>query len=347
MLAMPPETPLKPVRRIGPLFQSTRYKDVKDPCILFDGTLWHIYGSGGTTVREEWEILHATAPAIEGPWTELDSVIMRGVEGVHAAAPSVHYDPEDKMFHMVIQKDFMDIGGDLAYLASADGQVFTKMRTLVAPNRGTEAGLYDPHFSIIRDRKYMVYSGMPAAMRHYEGGFSPVPQPDVYLARSVTDRWSGYWKRMKCILKHEDIAWHHNHREHPDYEWGIEGPQIVELPSGHILLNATCFIEEGRRGTRQRVFFALADDVLGPYTSIGPVLPTTEPGLSEWEDGENGHASAIVQGDELYLFYQARTRRREDHRQNDWKYGIAVFAIKDILCAAKLETKAETELEEG
>lgn len=337
---MASEPLLKPVRKAGPLFESSRYKDVKDPCIVFDGSTWHIYGSGGDTYREEWEVLHAIAPSIEGPWTEVDPPILRGVDGPHIAAPSVIFDEADRLFHMVVQKDFMSTGGGLAYLVSGDGHVFSKMRTLLAPNRGEEAGLYDPHFSMIGDKPFLVYSGMPVLASHANRTHI-VPQPDVYLARSVTDRWSGEWKRMKAILRHEDIAWHHNSREHPDYEWGIEGPQLVELPDGRILLNATCFIEEGRRGTRQRVFFALGDNPRGPYTSLGPVLPTTKPDLSAWENGENGHASAIVVGDELYLFYQARSQDIEQPKEaNDWRYGIAVFALKDILSAAKIEDQA-------
>lgn len=336
---MPPIHPLRPVRKFGPLITDTRFKDTKDPCICFDGTTWHIYGSGGDTYREEWEILHATAPAIEGPWTEVEPAHLRGVEGPHVAAPTVVYDFDDKLFHMAVQKDFMDVGGGIAYLVSADGHIFTKMRTLVEPKGSVEAGLYDPHFAVVNDRKYMVYSGIPRAIVRKDLPF--VPQPDVYLARSVTDRWSGVWKRVKCILKHEDIEWHHNKRESPDYEWGIEGPQIVELPNGKILLNATCFVEEGRRGTRQRVFFAIADDVKGPYTSLGPVMPTTEPGLLEWENGENGHASAIVCGDELYLFYQARSQTVPEPKEaNDWRYGIAVFKIADIMKALVREEEA-------
>lgn len=325
---MPPEKPILPIRKIGPLFESTRFKDVKDPCIAFDGTTWHIYGSGGTTIREEWEILHATAPNIEGPWTEQEPAVLRGVEGVHVAAPTVVYDFDDKLFHMAVQKDFMDVGGNIAYLVSADGQIFTKMRTLVTPKGDTEAGLYDPHFSVIGGKKYMVYSGIAAGLIKF--GDTVVPQPDVYLARSSTDRWAGFWKRMKAILRHEDIEWHHNRREHPDYEWGIEGPQIVELPSGKILLNATCFIEEGRRGTRQRVFFALADTVTGPYTSFGPVLPI-DANTPAWENGENGHASAWVKDNELYLFYQARSQEVVDPKEaNDWRYGIAVYDLKNF-----------------
>lgn len=341
---MPPRTQLKPVRKIGPLFESTRFKDTKDPCICFDGTTWHIYGSGGDTFREEWEILHATAPSIEGPWTEVEPARLRGVEGPHVAAPSVHYDPDDKMFHMVVQKDFMNVGG-LAYLASADGTIFTKMRTLVAPKGGVEAGMYDPHFSVIGSKKYLAYASMPEFVSRQDptdpNRTYRFPQPDIYLAKSVSDRWSGFWKRQKAILRHEDIAWHHNAREHPDYEWGIEGPQLLELTDGHILLNATCFIEQGRRGTRQRVFFAIAKDPTGPYQSLGPVLPTSLTEFPEWENGENGHASAVVQGDELYLFYQARSQAVVEPKEaNPWRYGIAVFSIPELIRIYREEVEA-------
>ncbi|MEK7510857.1 MAG: hypothetical protein AAB582_01300 [Patescibacteria group bacterium] len=322
-----PGTPLEPIRKIGPLFDSTRFKDVKDPCIAFDGATWHIYGSGGTVVSETWEILHATAPALEGPWTECEPAVLRGVEGPHVAAPSVIYDPPDKLFHMAVQKDFMDVGGDIAYLVSADGHVFTKMRTLVKPKGSVEAGLYDPHFSEIRGKKYLVYSGVPVTSIE---GRAFTPQPDVYLAKSLTDRWAGLWKRVKKILDHDEIEWHHNRRDSQDYEWGIEGPQVVELPNGKVLLNATCFLAEGRFGTRQRVFFGIADDVQGPYVSLGPVLSPPEDG---WESGENGHASAWVEGEELYLFYQARSKEDGHAQSNDWRYGIAVYDIKSILAA--------------
>lgn len=325
--------PLTPRRRAGPLYTESRFKDLKDPCICFDGETWHIYGSGGDVYPEEWELVHATAPTINGPWAELEPVRLRGVSGPHVAAPSVVYDPEDKLFHMAVQKDFMDTGGDIAYLVSADGHVFTKMRTLVVPRGSSEAGLYDPHFAIIKDRKYLVYSGIPTGLALAPGPMRP--QPDAYLAKSTTDRWAGHWKRVKAILRHEDIAWHHNRREHPDYEWGIEGPQILELPDGSVLLNATCFIEEGRFGTRQRVFFALADRPEGPYTSLGPVLSTE--GAKQWEDGENGHASAIVHEDELFLFYQARSQADPDARANPWRYGVAVFSLEDIARARRSE----------
>ena len=88
------------------------------------------------------------------------------------------------------------------------------------------------------------------------------------------------------------------------------------MPDGRILLNATCFLPEGQRGSRQRVFFAMADRVEGPYRSLGPVL---DPG----EAGENGHSTVMVDGNELTLFYQSR-RVMTDHR---WRFGIAKFDL--------------------
>ncbi|MBZ9929912.1 hypothetical protein LB570_07355, partial [Mesorhizobium sp. BR1-1-5] len=88
--------------------------------------------------------------------------------------------------------------------------------------------------------------------------------------------------------------------------------QLVELPDGRVLLNATCFLPNGLRGNRQRVFFAIADEVAGPYVSIGPVL---EPG----QPGENGHSTVMIEGSQLSLFYQSRVAAT-DHR---WRYGLA------------------------
>ena len=114
----------------------------------------------------------------------------------------------------------------------------------------------------------------------------------------MSDSWFGPWKRLGKILDHSEVP-HHNSREHPDYEWGIEGAQLVELPDGRMLLNATCFLPEGARGSRQRVFFAIADKVEGPYQSLGPVLDPGEP-------GENGHSTVMVDGNELTLVLPER-----------------------------------------
>lgn len=288
-----------------PLFHPRKAEDLKDPCPVFDGATWHVFGSSGNVRREEWNILHATAPDLYGPWTECEPITLP-IEGSGVAAPGVIY--EHGVFHMFVQTEFAKPGGRCEHVISTDGFAWTRQPPALCavPHTG-EDGIYDPHPAIIAGQRYLIYSAMPP--------FSKVPQPDIYLARSMSDSWFGPWKRLGKILDHSDLP-HHNAREHPDYEWGIEGAQLLELPHGRILLNATCFLPEGKRGTRQRVFFAIADRPEGPYRTIGPVL---EPG----EAGENGHSTALLSGEELTLFYQSRASATN----NLWRYGIAKFNL--------------------
>lgn len=275
--------------------------DVKDPCPVFDGTVWHMFGSAGTVTTETWKIFHATAPRIDGPWTQHAQIDLP-LDGSGVAAPGVVF--EDGVFHMFIQTEFMRPGGRCEHLVSNDGFTWVALRTALHAIPGTdEDGIYDPHPSVIGGAKYLVYSGMAR--------FSHVPQPDVYLARSTSGTWFGPWERLGKILDHDDVP-HHNPRGHADYEWGIEGPQLVELQDGRVMLNATCFLPHGPRGTRQRVFFAIADDVRGPYGSVGPVLEPCGP-------GENGHSTVLIAGDEIILCYQSRV----DGTGHRWRYGVA------------------------
>lgn len=285
---------------------SHRVRDVKDPCPVFDGHLWHIFGSGGSTTSETWLIYHATAPGIEGPWTEQPTIDL-GLNGSGVAAPGVLF--ADGLFRMFIQTEFMKAGGRIEYLTSPDGFDWTHVNTALESMPGTsEHGVYDPHPAAIGGACYLAYSGMPEGWP---------PKPDVYLAKSLSGSWEGPWVRLGSILDHEDVAHHHNRRDSEDYEWGIEGAQLVELPDGKVLLNATSFLPNGARGTRQRVFFAVADHVQGPYSSLGPVL---EPAGF----GENGHATAVLDGDKIVLCYQARLEST-GHR---WRYGLAKFPAR-------------------
>jgi hypothetical protein len=308
----------------GPLYTETQFKDVKDPCIVYDGIRWHIYGSGGDVRHEVWQILHAVSPTSRGPWKEVAPVTMHGVRGDHVAAPSVYYD--DHCFHMMVQTEFTTIGGTVEYLRSNDGETFTCINTaLTSIPETTEAGIYDPHQTVIGVRKYLVYAGTPAI----EGFHNQyVIQPDVYLAEG--EEWNGPWHRRGIILGHDHIDWHHNRRGHHEYEWGIEGPQIICLPNGMYLLNATCFLSEGKFGTRQRVFFAIANDITGPYTSLGPVIDPLAFPEQQWMSGENGHATAIIEDEQLLLFFQGRSQQDPDASQNNWRYGIATFPLASL-----------------
>lgn len=302
--------------RKGLILKSEMYWNTKDPCPVFDGKKWHIFGSGGRTGDEIWHILHATAPTPEGPWAEQEASILEVVEGPHVAAPGVIYDPEDELFHMFIQREFMQLNGTVEHLTSLDGNRFRFCDTSLTSLPDTqEAGIYDPHPFMMHGKKYFVYSGMDR-----------ISHPDVFLAESENRSWNGPWKRLGKIVAHEQIS-HHNQHGDENYEWGLEGSQIIPLPSGNVLLNAVCFLPQGRRGERQRVFFAAASDVAGPYHTLGPIIePFGEKTEENWEGGENGHAAGIIQGETLYLFYQSRAFSP----RNRWCYGLAEFKLSDV-----------------
>jgi hypothetical protein len=318
-------------RRIGPLLTPTDFDDTKDPCPVYDGSKWHIFGSAGSKSVESWRILHATAPDMEGPWTLEDAATLHGVEGPHVAAPGVIYDHRDELLHMFVQTDFAALGNSIEYLISHDGgrnfiRVGTALNSL--PNT-TEAGVYDPHPAVIKnaeghDEYYIVYTGVSHTDSSMTESGTPIgiSHGDIFLAKSKSKSWLGPWDRLGTILTHAEVP-HHNQHDHPDYEWGLEGAQLIQLPNKKILLNAACFLPEGPRGTRQRIFFAIADQVMGPYKTLGAVL---DPSQEDWESGENGHAAAFIQSNKFYLFYQARSKAA----LNFWRYGIATWDISTI-----------------
>ena len=76
-------------KQLFPLLEpSDTYRDIKDPCPVFDGRQWHLFGSGGTTKSESWLVYHATAPDLSGPWTEQPAIDL-GLNGSGVAAPGV------------------------------------------------------------------------------------------------------------------------------------------------------------------------------------------------------------------------------------------------------------------
>jgi hypothetical protein len=273
---------------LGVLYNPVRYPDVKDPCPVFDGRRWHLFGTGCGR-PEGLEILHCTAPSLDGPWTELEPAVIVGTDLIrNQAAPGVI--AEGRKLHMFLQHDFNILGGAIEHLVSVDGgRTFVHADTSIASLPGTtEAGVYDPDPAVIDGRRYLVYSGM-----------SVIGQPDLFVARSTTGSWSGPWERLGRILSHDDVEFH-NQIDDDDYEWGLEGPQLTELPDGSVLLTAVCFLRGAPAGHRQRLLLAVADAPEGPYEVLGPIVEPTD-GV-----GENGHGTAVLDGDELRLVYQER-----------------------------------------
>lgn len=295
---------------ILPILEDTaEYRDTKDPCPVFDGKLWHLYGTGGSSEVEEWSILHATAPQVEGPWEMQKPANLKGVEGVHVAAPGVIY--ADDMYHMFVQTEFMEVAGCLEHLVSSDGETFEKVSTALCPIRGTnEAGIYDVHPAKIAGKPYLTYAG-----------FSDDKDCKLYLAESATGKWEGPWRRSSVLLSYDQVPFHNQPGE-TNYEWGLEGPQLIELPDGSVLLNAVCFLKDKPEGRRQRVFFAHAPSLDAPFEVLGPAI---EPTAIGWQSGENGHAAGVIVGDELKLFFQARAKKQDPNRA--WRYGLATIPL--------------------
>ena len=109
------------------------------------------------------------------------------------------------------------------------------------------------------------------------------------------------------------------------------------MPNGKVLLNAVCFLPDEIRGKRQRVFFAIADSVTGPYKTLGPVINTLE---RTWESGENGHAAGVVFESKLHLIYQARKAIKGSC---PWMIGKAEFDLADLSKLSNLISNHEIE----
>lgn len=291
-------------------FDGSSYVELKDPCPVYDGHRWHLFGTA-VTGPHRFELMHATGPDLAGPWTLADPVDVSDVTGTCVAAPGAVL--HDGRIHLFVQTDYNHFDGQIEHLVatSTDNSAFERADTALRSIAGSsEAGLYDAHPAAVGSRRYLVYAA-----------FDTIGQPDLHLAECTGDGWDGPWERLGRIVDHEQVACH-NQRGCPDYEWGLEGAQLVELPDGRVLLNAVCFTPGGPRGARQRVFFAIANDVRGPYDVLGPVLAP----LGGQTSGENGHATAVVVGGHLALFFQER-----DRRDGLWRYGLATVPIDDLV----------------
>lgn len=285
-----PPAPL-PVTYHGPLYTPRRYPDVKDPSPVFDGNRWHLFGTG-CGLPTGAEILHSTAPALGGPWREEPPPVLMGVDHTRfACAPGVV--AEGPRLHLFLQQEFNVLGGHIDHLVSDDGgATFARRRTALASDaRRGEAGVYAADAAEIGGGRYLTYAAM-----------SVVGEPDLYLARSRDRSWDGPWTRLGCILDHARVPCH-NQLGTAGYEWGLEGPQLLELPDGGVLLTAVCFLPDRPPGHRQRLLLAVAEEPTGPYVVLGAAVQPSGPRHT----GENGHGTAVLGRDGLiHLVYQER-----------------------------------------
>jgi hypothetical protein len=305
---VPAWPPGPPLRRARVAFFDDRYTQTKDPCPVLAAGTWHLFGTGWSRGDDRPQILHARASAVDGPYAAANLSIPVGIGGSGVAAPGVIFDRGE--FHMFLQTDFARPGGSIEHLTSPDGEGFEHRDTALTSDRDLdEACIYDAQPALIGGKPFIVY----AAGR--------VGHPQIHLAESIAGSWAGPWRRHGAILTEAQISFH-NQPGAPEYEWGLEGPQLLELPDGTVLLDAVCFLAGQRRGTRQRVFLAIAGSPIGPYRVMGlPVQPI--PG--QWDAGENGHAGAVLVDDGLTLLYQGR--RSAESR---WALGSVTFALPRV-----------------
>ncbi len=202
-----------------------------------------------------------------------------------------------------------------------------------------EAGLFDAHPAIIDGQPLLTYAAMSADLTglrwDWDTYAATVRGPDVFLAESTSGTWNGPWQRRGCILRQEQVPFHVQPGG-ADYEWGLEGPQLLSLPGGWVLLTAVAFVR-GRRGTRQRVFLAVSRSPLGPYSILGMTL---EPRGDGWESGEVGHATSVTDGDRLWITYQARAASPgpADEGEARWRFGVAWWPLEYVMQRIALTT---------
>ncbi|HEV2889381.1 MAG TPA: hypothetical protein VGX28_03320 [Frankiaceae bacterium] len=292
------------------------YGGLKDPCVVLHRGVWHLFATG---CKDGfcYDVVHATAPRPEGPWTWLAPSVLDGGDGPSACAPGVVSDGD--RLHLYLQQAYNELGGDITHLVSDDdGATFVSRGTALRSHAGTtEAGVYDAHPGEVGGTRYLVYAG-----------FASVGEPDLHLARAAT--WDGVWERRGVILGHDDVPCH-NPRGCDAYEWGLEGGQIAELPDGRTLLLGVCFLPDGEHGSRQRAILAVADHPEGPYDFLGPAIEPRAYG----RPGENGHGCVVVHEGRVYLYFQHR-----DGEGSPWTLHVSSVPASAIPRETPLESVA-------
>jgi hypothetical protein len=336
-LDIPAEPPLVGLSQLQPelneLLQVTRlpehlekYPELKDPCVVAtpNGT-YTLFASIGSSVTQQWIVGRFMSSHIQGPWEEVAPVIFKDISGPQLCAPAVTYEEIDgqPLWKMYIQTACFEENGVIALATSEDGLIFTghpqplATRSTVDPQHQADViGVYDVGVSEVKTEQEELICMLFSGYRRVGCG-------DLYASYKKKNAAEHEWSTAKRLLSQEEVPFHNN-PSYEHFEWGLEGAKIIQLSNNCFLLIGVCFqpLPSGSDGTRQRVFFAISSSFNGSFIPVGmPFAPYAQDG----KNGENGHPDTLVDGNNLWIFYQER-----DGEGKPWYFRTAKYDIQKM-----------------
>lgn len=285
------------------------------------------YTSSGRSADQQWKVARYGTNDLKGPWQELESPTLEELSGPQLCAPAMSYEFQDgkPRYRLYIQTACFEPGGVIMEADSADGVTFRgRPEPLVTkdsmrPKRPI-IGVYDPSYSQVRVDGRMHDCLTFTGLTKMNPRWPHQAMGDIYLMLRERGVPGARWSEPKLALEMRDISFH-NQPEQADegecvYEWCPEGTQVIGLGGDRYLMIGVCFLPkgEGCDGERQRVFFAAADDINGPFVAFArPFEPVDA-------KGENGHPDTVVDWDNqvLEVILQERGRRLRDGNEAPW-----------------------------
>jgi hypothetical protein len=302
-----------------------RYPELKDPSVvqIADGS-YMMYASIGNSHIQQWIIGRFVAQNPEGPWQEVSPVTFHDLSGPQLCAPAVRFEIKNGQPHwiMYVQTSCFEHEGIIALATSTDGEHFYGTnqplinRQMMSSYTDALVGLYDAGISEVRVNDQTLLCLLFSGYRRIGCG-------DLYMTYRSKESNEDDWAPSQKILSQEEVPFHNNPLDQ-DFEWGLEGAQIIQLADDSFMLLGVCFmpIPGPAVGTRQRVFFAHATSLLGPWI---PLTTPFEPQDYAGFRGENGHPDAFKIGDELWIIYQERCANGYP-----WHFRAATFNIEQL-----------------
>jgi hypothetical protein len=283
------------------------YPELKDPTVvqLPDDTFM-MYTSIGNSITQEWIVGRFVAVHPAGPWTEVEPVIFEDIYGPQLCAPAVTIEQVSgqTIWKMYIQTACFEENGVIVLATSTDGRIFKKAgdplatrETIVPEHQSSVIGVYDVGISEIKTAQDEILCMLFSGYRRVGCG-------DLYVSYRNKNAPENEWSPAQRLLAQEEVPFHNN-PAYEHFEWGLEGAKMIQLSDDCFMLIGVCFLPkpEGFLGTRQRVFFAGASSLNGPFI---PMCTPFTPFENQGKAGENGHPDTLILGNDLWIIYQER-----------------------------------------